>query len=131
MSCRSQKPPVDAAAVSMQRPRASLLTTIAPKRRPPRIDLRSGSHIAPMSATLEPSQKSIHRRRWYLLVGIAILAALWGGYFGRHHHATANVAAAPAPTPAPAIPASVATAERRDVPIYLTGLGTVQAFNTV
>ena len=26
---------------------------------------------------------------------------------------------------------SVATAERRDVPIYLTGLGTVQAFNTV
>jgi len=84
-----------------------------------------------MTATLESSQKPIHRRRWYLLVGIAILAALWGGYFGRHHHATANVAAAPAPTPAPAIPASVATAERRDVPIYLTGLGTVQAFNTV
>ena len=26
---------------------------------------------------------------------------------------------------------SVATAQRRDVPIYLTGLGTVQAFNTV
>jgi len=31
----------------------------------------------------------------------------------------------------PAIPVSVATAQRRDVPIYLTGLGTVQAFNTV
>ena len=26
---------------------------------------------------------------------------------------------------------SVATAQRRDVPIYLTGLGTVEAFNTV
>jgi multidrug efflux system membrane fusion protein len=26
---------------------------------------------------------------------------------------------------------SIATAQRRDVPIYLTGLGTVQAFNTV
>jgi multidrug efflux system membrane fusion protein len=31
----------------------------------------------------------------------------------------------------PAIPVSIATAQRRDVPIYLTGLGTVQAFNTV
>src|SRR5271163_4126206 len=115
----------------MQRPRVSLLTTIAPKRRTPRMDLRLGSHIAAMSATLEPSQKSIHRRRRYLLVGIAILAALLAGYVGPQHHATADVAAATAPTPAAAIPVSVATAERRDVPIYLTGLGTVQAFNTV
>src|SRR5213076_526136 len=36
-----------------------------------------------------------------------------------------------AAAPSLAIPVSVATAERRDVPIYLTGLGTVQAFNTV
>jgi membrane fusion protein, multidrug efflux system len=103
----------------------------APKRRTLRMDLRLGSHIAAMTATLESSQKLIHRRRWYLLVGIAILAAVWGGYVGRQHHATANVAAETAPTPAPAIPVSAGTAERRDVPIYLTGLGTVQAFNTV
>src|SRR5208337_4951707 len=45
---------------------------------------------------------------------------------------TASPAAATASSaPSPAIPVSVATAERRDVPIYLTGLGTVQAFNTV
>jgi multidrug efflux system membrane fusion protein len=31
----------------------------------------------------------------------------------------------------PAIPVTVATAERRDVPMYLDGLGTVTAFNTV
>ena len=30
-----------------------------------------------------------------------------------------------------AVPVQVATAERRDVPLYLAGLGTVQAFNTV
>ena len=45
--------------------------------------------------------------------------------------ATTNATAVTAPAPSPAIPVSVATAERRDVPIYLTGLGTVQAFNTV
>lgn len=84
-----------------------------------------------MTATLEPSQKTIHSRRWYLLVGIAILAALLTGYVGWQHHATADVAAETARTPAPAIPVAVAMAERRDVPIYLTGLGTVQAFNTV
>ena len=84
-----------------------------------------------MATTLEPSQKPIHRRRWYLLVGLAILVALLIGYVGRQHHETADVAAETAPTPAPAIPVAVATAERRDVPVYLTGLGTVQAFNTV
>jgi membrane fusion protein, multidrug efflux system len=36
-----------------------------------------------------------------------------------------------ASAPSPAIPVSIATAQRRDVPIYLTGLGTAQAFNTV
>jgi len=57
--------------------------------------------------------------------------ALWGGYVGWQHLATARALAAPAAAPSPAIPVSVAAAERRDVPIYLTGLGTVQAFNTV
>jgi membrane fusion protein, multidrug efflux system len=32
---------------------------------------------------------------------------------------------------APAVPVSVATAERRDLPVYLTGLGTITAYNTV
>jgi len=62
---------------------------------------------------------------------LAILIAASGGYAGWQHRATTNAAAATASAPSPAIPVSVATAERRDVPIYLTGLGTVQAFNTV
>src|SRR5215472_15002608 len=33
--------------------------------------------------------------------------------------------------PPPAVPVSVATAEQRDMPVYLTGLGSVTAFNTV
>jgi hypothetical protein len=46
-------------------------------------------------------------------------------------------AGAPAPSPAtraggrPSVPVSVAVASRQDVPIYLTGIGTVQAYFTV
>jgi membrane fusion protein, multidrug efflux system len=88
-----------------------------------------------MTDRFEPFQKPVRRRRGYLLASLAILIAVWGGYVGWQHRATANPASvnafAPASAPSPAIPVSVATAERRDVPIYLTGLGTVQAFNTV
>jgi multidrug efflux system membrane fusion protein len=59
------------------------------------------------------------------------LVAVWGAYVGWQHRATANPAAATASAPSSTIPVSVATAQRRDVPIYLIGLGTVQAFNTV
>src|SRR5438045_4473604 len=84
-----------------------------------------------MTDMLEPFQKSIRRPRGYLLASLAILIAACGGYVGWQHRATTKVAAATASAPSPAIPVSVATAQRRDVPIYLTGLGTVQAFNTV
>jgi membrane fusion protein, multidrug efflux system len=82
-----------------------------------------------MTHTLGSSQKPVQNWRAHLFAGMAILVAV-GGYVGWQHRAT-NAAVATAPAPAPAIPVSVAAAERRDVPIYLTGLGTVQAFNTV
>jgi len=84
-----------------------------------------------MADMLEPFQKPIRKPRGYLLISFAILLAAWGGYVGWQHRAAAEIAAAAASAPSPAIPVSVATAQRRDVPIYLTGLGTVQAFNTV
>src|SRR5438309_4736084 len=84
-----------------------------------------------MTEMLEPFQKPGRRHRGYLLASLAILIAAWGGYVGWQHRATAKIAAATGAAPSPAIPVSVATAQRRDVPIYLTGLGTVQAFNTV
>jgi membrane fusion protein, multidrug efflux system len=85
-----------------------------------------------MTDTLEIFQKPVRTRRGYLLASLAILIAACGGYVGWQYRATASPAAATAsPTPSPPIPVSVATTQRRDVPIYLTGLGTVQAFNTV
>jgi membrane fusion protein, multidrug efflux system len=84
-----------------------------------------------MADMLEPFQKPIRKPRGYLLISFAILFAAWGGYVGWQHRAAAEIAAAASSAPSPAIPVSVATAQRRDVPIYLSGLGTVQAFNTV
>lgn len=66
--------------------------------------------------------------RWSLL--IAALGA--AGYFGWDHYGrarppqTAQKAAAGIP-----VPVKIATVEQADFPVYLTGLGTVQGFNTV
>ena len=56
----------------------------------------------------------------------AVLAAGGLSYF-MHIHALDEVAAAPAP---PAVPVVAATVAQHDVPIYLSGVGTVIAFNT-
>jgi membrane fusion protein, multidrug efflux system len=63
------------------------------------------------------------RQRW-LIGGAALLLAVGAWlWFGRKH--------TPPPRPPAAIPVDVATAQRADVPVYLEGLGTVQAFYTV
>ena len=84
-----------------------------------------------MTDTLELFQKPVRKHGRYLLASLAMLIAAWGGYVGWQHRATGKIAATTASAPSPAIPVSIATVERRDVPIYLTGLGTVQAFNAV
>ena len=64
-------------------------------------------------------------RMTLLLLAIALLCAAavsCSGGSGKPTSAIANVA--------PAVPVSVATAERRDMPYYLTGLGSVTAFYT-
>ena len=66
--------------------------------------------------------------RWGLL--IAAIAAV--GYFGWQRttgeHAVQAAQKSPAPKP---VPVKIATVEKADFPVYLTGLGTVQGFNTV
>jgi multidrug efflux system membrane fusion protein len=70
--------------------------------------------------------------RWILLIAIVAGA----GYYGWHRYygpeAAAKVEAAQkAAARRPAIPVSISQVEKTDFPVYLTGLGTVQAFNTV
>jgi membrane fusion protein, multidrug efflux system len=71
--------------------------------------------------------------RWVLL--IAVLAT--AGYFGwqRFHNPSATTAADNAQKSAvparQAVPVTVAPVQKADFPVYLTGLGTVQGFNTV
>ena len=63
------------------------------------------------------------------LAAVALFAAIFIGRELRMreaHAATAATTAAP-----PSVPIDAATVERRDVPEFLTGLGTVQAENTV
>src|SRR5258707_11212355 len=57
---------------------------------------------------------------------LLVLAAGAGGVYWMRRGSEKPAAAAPA-----AIPISVAIAARQDVPIYASGLGTVQALNTV
>ncbi len=71
------------------------------------------------------------RRRWPWLLAVVLLAGV--GYGLHATSATRQPASAePAAKPmGPAVPVSVATAREGDLPIYLTGLGSVTAFNTV
>src|SRR5258706_4319707 len=69
--------------------------------------------------------------RWVLLA--AAIAGL--GYFGwQKFHGDDRQAQADAQKRAPArvaVPVKIAPVEKADFPVYLTGLGTVQGFNTV
>src|SRR4051812_18379400 len=70
--------------------------------------------------------------RWVLL--IAAVAGLsyfgWQRFHGEDHAAQADNAQKRAPARI-AVPVKTATVEKADFPVYLTGLGTVQGFNTV
>jgi multidrug efflux system membrane fusion protein len=67
---------------------------------------------------------------WILLIA-AVGAA---GYYGWQQYEGGHTAVANAQKGAPArppVPVKIAPVEKADFPVYLTGLGTVQAFNTV
>src|SRR6202011_1151170 len=61
-------------------------------------------------------------------VALLIAALAAGGLYFTHIHALEKADATPAPPPAAPIVAGVVT--QHDVPIYLTGVGTVIAYNT-
>ena len=70
--------------------------------------------------------------RWILFVAVVAAAGYygWQRYYGPEAHAKAE-AAQKAAARRLAIPVSVAQVQKADFPVYLTSLGTVQAFNTV
>jgi multidrug efflux system membrane fusion protein len=67
-------------------------------------------------------------RLW--IVGILVLVAVGGGGWHVLHGPGPSQAATP-PAPPPPVPVTVAAVRIQDVPVFLDGLGTVQAFNTV
>jgi membrane fusion protein, multidrug efflux system len=69
----------------------------------------------------DPAARQPHWRS----AGVVIVLLIVGGWYWLAHRS-----APPAKAP-PAIPVDVASVERKDVPVYLEGLGTVQAFYTV
>jgi multidrug efflux system membrane fusion protein len=68
--------------------------------------------------------KTRNGRRWVIAIGI-ILAALLVYWLVQ------VLKPKPKPKPPPAVPVDIATAKLADVPVYVEGLGTVQAFYTV
>jgi multidrug efflux system membrane fusion protein len=70
--------------------------------------------------------------RWILLIAVVAAAGYfgWQRFYGSEATARAE-AAQKATSHKPAIPVSISDVEKADFPVYLTGLGTVQAFNTV
>jgi membrane fusion protein, multidrug efflux system len=65
---------------------------------------------------------------------VVLLAAIAGaGYYGRErmHSADAAKNAQQSAARKPAVPVTIGPVQKADFPVYLTGLGTVQGFNTV
>jgi multidrug efflux system membrane fusion protein len=68
--------------------------------------------------------------RWRVMYGLGGILAVAGAVAAWHWSET-PAAAQQAPNNPPAIPVTAAKAKRQDIPVYLPGLGTVQAFNVV
>jgi multidrug efflux system membrane fusion protein len=62
------------------------------------------------------------------MIGLVVAAGVFAGWRVMHDPGAAHAAA---PAPLPSVPVTTATTQVQDVPIYLDGLGTVQAFNVV
>ncbi len=69
------------------------------------------------------------RRRWLTMAAAALVVA--GGVFGAWHLLGDPRAHAAPDAPPPAVPVTATHATTRDVPVFLDGIGTVQALSTV
>ena len=74
-------------------------------------------------------RNSMYKRYFWLAVGAGILLWVWWSV-GRGHSSQTAPSGRSGAGPG-TVPVVAGTVEQKDVPIYLDGLGTVQAFNTV
>jgi multidrug efflux system membrane fusion protein len=70
--------------------------------------------------------KRFRQTRTFFLMVLVVWCGLWVGCSSADKPSTARAGGPPQ-----AMPVGVATAKKMDMPVYLTGLGSVQAFNTV
>ena len=76
-----------------------------------------------------PAPGPVHRRRWWLLIGIGLLVVL-GVVLLRRGKGDASKPGGPG-AQARVVPVGATAAERRDVPIWVEGLGNVTSLATV
>jgi len=88
------------------------------------------SEIPPKPNRAEPASHSRKRLWLWFLVLAVLLGGAFGGYKLRGR-SQAQAAARQGQSAAPGVPVAMAPVEKRDVPVYLRGLGSVTAFNTV
>src|SRR6266852_4730619 len=98
------------------------------------VDRPTPSEPKPFGSTqdreADAAEPHARRRWWPWLLLLTLLGC--GGYWMLGKSTLRPLAAVPAARPAnPAVPVTVATARQGDMPVYLTGLGSVTAFNTV
>src|SRR3984885_16132135 len=81
--------------------------------------------------SLKADMKKSRTTRWILLALVIAGAGYygWQRFHGENQQAAAN--GSQKGPPRNAVRVRVATVEKADFPVYLTSLGTVQAFNTV
>ncbi len=75
-------------------------------------------------ATTNSVYRKPRRKRWWIL--LLLLLAVGGYYYFTHGKTDSSK-----DTKRPQAPITLAPVTHKDVPVYLTGLGTVQAYNTV
>ncbi len=79
---------------------------------------------------VEPPRRKHHRLR-AIVIPILLGGTAYGAYANIHHEATAAGASAPSASATAILGVRTAQAKIENVPIYVTGLGTVQPFNSV
>jgi membrane fusion protein, multidrug efflux system len=97
---------------------------------PANLDLRTEERLPSLQ---ERRPKRGSRRRFRVLTLLALALIGYGGYrwYEQYQADQAAVIAKKRAQPPPRVPVVAVPARRGNMPVYLTGLGSVQAFNTV